>query len=119
MRFAGKLFTALVSVLAAANLFAAGKAPHVVVLVWDGLRPDFVTEEDAPTLFKLARQKLSGRLLTEALVEPPAPAPSRQPLHFEATYRASTFLWRQYLDCSTVEGALYLDQGNGQQMPAR
>jgi len=56
MRFADKLFTTLVSVFAAANVLAAGQAHHVVVLVWDGMRPDFVTEEDAPTLFKLARQ---------------------------------------------------------------
>jgi arylsulfatase A-like enzyme len=29
-------------------------AEHVVVMVWDGLRPDSVTEEITPTLFKLA-----------------------------------------------------------------
>jgi len=161
MRFADKLFTALVSVFAAADLFAAGKAQHVVVLVWDGMRPDFVTEADAPTLFKLARQgvafkhhhpvyisttivngtalatgnidlaptvlwllgvqprqRLSGRLLTEVLVEPPAPAPSRQSHHFEVTCRASTFVWRQHLDCSTVGETRYVDQGDGEQMPA-
>jgi arylsulfatase A-like enzyme len=28
---------------------------HVVVVVWDGMRPDSVTERDAPTLWKLAR----------------------------------------------------------------
>ena len=35
---------------------AAGKARHVVVIVWDGMRPDFITEEYTPTLFKLARE---------------------------------------------------------------
>ena len=29
---------------------------HVVVLVWDGMRPDFVTERNTPTLWKLAQQ---------------------------------------------------------------
>src|SRR5262245_37183475 len=34
----------------------AGKAEHVVVVVWDGMRPDFVTEQDTPTLHRLARE---------------------------------------------------------------
>lgn len=34
------------------NLFAAD---HVVLIVWDGMRPDFVTAETAPTLTALAR----------------------------------------------------------------
>ena len=29
---------------------------HVVVVVWDGMRPDFVTETYTPTLWKLAKQ---------------------------------------------------------------
>jgi arylsulfatase A-like enzyme len=29
---------------------------HVVVVVWDGMRPDFVTEHLTPTLYKLARE---------------------------------------------------------------
>src|SRR6266404_6912882 len=29
---------------------------HVVVVVWDGMRPDFVTEINTPTLWKLAKQ---------------------------------------------------------------
>src|SRR6266571_8624294 len=28
---------------------------HVVVVVWDGMRPDFVSEQDTPTLWKLSR----------------------------------------------------------------
>ena len=35
---------------------AAGKARHVVVIVWDGMRPDFVTESNTPTLWQLARE---------------------------------------------------------------
>jgi arylsulfatase A-like enzyme len=39
---------------AALRAFAAGKAEHVVVIVWDGLRPDFVTKQNTPTLYQLA-----------------------------------------------------------------
>ncbi len=34
---------------------AAGKAEHVVVVVWDGMRPDFVTKTLTPTLYQLGR----------------------------------------------------------------
>ena len=34
---------------------------HVVVVVWDGMRPDFVTERNAPTLWKLAREGVTFR----------------------------------------------------------
>src|SRR5882724_1640951 len=29
---------------------------HVVVIVWDGMRPDFVSEENTPALWKLAHE---------------------------------------------------------------
>jgi arylsulfatase A-like enzyme len=32
-----------------------GRAEHVVVVVWDGMRPDFVTPEHTPTLYRLAQ----------------------------------------------------------------
>ena len=35
---------------------AHGKAHHVVVMVWDGMRPDFVTEKTTPNLWKLSCQ---------------------------------------------------------------
>ena len=31
------------------------KDRHVVVIVWDGMRPDFVSEQNTPALWKLAR----------------------------------------------------------------
>src|SRR2546421_3284201 len=39
------------------NAVAASVAQdrHVVVVVWDGMRPDFVSEQNTPTLWKLAR----------------------------------------------------------------
>ncbi|MBI3416914.1 MAG: alkaline phosphatase family protein [Verrucomicrobia bacterium] len=35
--------------------WAAGHASHVIIVVWDGMRPDFVTERFTPTLYRLAR----------------------------------------------------------------
>src|SRR5881392_2592067 len=35
--------------------------PHVVVVVWDGMRPDFVSERNSPTLCKLAREGVTFR----------------------------------------------------------
>ena len=34
---------------------------HVVVVVWDGMRPDFVSEQNTPTLWKLAHQGVTFR----------------------------------------------------------
>ena len=33
----------------------AAESRHVVVVVWDGMRPDFVTEQDTPALWQLAK----------------------------------------------------------------
>ncbi|MGH7969759.1 MAG: alkaline phosphatase family protein, partial [Limisphaerales bacterium] len=35
---------------------ARGKAEHVVLIVWDGMRPDFVTPQYTPTLYDLAQR---------------------------------------------------------------
>ena len=61
MRFIRKLFTGLIVVFTAGSLFAAGKASHVVVVVWDGMRPDFVTPDTTPTLWKLAQEGATFR----------------------------------------------------------
>src|SRR5262249_416311 len=34
---------------------------HVVIVVWDGMRPDFVNEQNTPTLWKLAREGVAFR----------------------------------------------------------
>jgi len=34
---------------------------HVVVVVWDGMRPDFVSEQNTPTLWKLAQSGVTFR----------------------------------------------------------
>jgi len=43
-------------VLACGRAVAADGARHVVLVVWDGMRPDFVTEDNTPMLFQLARE---------------------------------------------------------------
>jgi arylsulfatase A-like enzyme len=35
---------------------AAGKASHVVFIVWDGMRPDFISKENTPALFEMGSQ---------------------------------------------------------------
>ncbi|MBO0696439.1 MAG: alkaline phosphatase family protein, partial [Verrucomicrobia bacterium] len=52
------LIPALVFFVSSSGLAGAAPGPerHVVVVVWDGMRPDFVSEETTPTLCKLARE---------------------------------------------------------------
>ena len=45
----------------AAAVLPAKPERHVVVVVWDGMRPDFVTEQNTPTLWKLAREGITFR----------------------------------------------------------
>src|SRR4029434_1497018 len=55
-----KLFLALLAVFTAllSCTFGAptpnGRAEHIVVVVWDGMRPDFITPQYCPTLYGLA-----------------------------------------------------------------
>ena len=55
-----RVFYFLLPILAPVCLGAApaaphGKAHHVVVMVWDGMRPDFVSEKTTPNLWKLTQ----------------------------------------------------------------
>jgi len=45
----------------AAAIVSAKTDRHLVVVVWDGMRPDFVTEQTTPTLWKLAREGVTFR----------------------------------------------------------
>lgn len=45
---------ALITAIATPRAFANGAAEHVVVVVWDGMRPDFITPQFAPNLYSLA-----------------------------------------------------------------
>ena len=54
-RIISLLFSATCASVAA--IAAPANAQHrVVVIVWDGMRPDFVTEQSTPTLWKFARE---------------------------------------------------------------
>ncbi len=50
------LMAALGLAILSARLQAAGQAEHVVIVVWDGMRPDFVSEQYTPTLYQLAKR---------------------------------------------------------------
>src|SRR5213082_1721987 len=43
------------------SIYPASETRHVVLVVWDGMRPDFVTEKYAPTLDKLAHDGIRFR----------------------------------------------------------
>jgi arylsulfatase A-like enzyme len=45
---------ALLSVAVVPPVLANGKAQHVVLVVWDGMRPDFIKPQYCPTLYSLA-----------------------------------------------------------------
>jgi predicted AlkP superfamily pyrophosphatase or phosphodiesterase len=55
MRRAKVLWVFLAAVWLAADGLAAGRASRVVLIVWDGMRPDWVSEATTPTLFAQAR----------------------------------------------------------------
>src|SRR5881227_578872 len=59
-----RLLALLACFLPATLLCETTPAPndrHIVVLVWDGMRPDFVTEQNTPALWKLAREGVTFR----------------------------------------------------------
>ena len=51
----------LIVCLSAAAVVPAKPEHRVVVVVWDGMRPDFVTEQNTPTLWKLAHEGITFR----------------------------------------------------------
>jgi arylsulfatase A-like enzyme len=56
------LFVAICAFTALTSIAAANEKPrHVVLVVWDGMRPDFVAEKYAPTLDKLAHDGVRFR----------------------------------------------------------
>lgn len=145
MSVSGKLFTGfalvflwgLVPVAARPELPSKGSASHVVVVVWDGMRPDFVRRQTCPTLFQLARQgvffknhhpvyisttEVNGTALATGMYPEESgiignkefrPAiDARKQVHTEtlATVRAGDkFANRHYLAYPTIEELLHLD----------
>jgi predicted AlkP superfamily pyrophosphatase or phosphodiesterase len=74
----------------------------------------------APTILWLLgiepKEKMSGRVLSEALTVAGPEIQSLAPRHRETEWQGNGFVWRQYLDSSEVNGVTYLDQGNGGQI---
>jgi hypothetical protein len=56
MRVGSVICGVLVWIAATWPAIAAGRARHVVLTVWDGMRPDFVTQSNTPTLYEMARE---------------------------------------------------------------
>jgi predicted AlkP superfamily pyrophosphatase or phosphodiesterase len=75
----------------------------------------------APTIFSLLGARPlrtpSGRVLTEAFASPGVPAPPVHTHTLETSFETEDFTWRQYLKYTEVNGVLYFDEGNGQQVP--
>lgn len=55
MRYAKQLLVFILLVVALKG-FAAGKATRVVLMVWDGMRPDFISEQTTPNLVELSKR---------------------------------------------------------------
>ena len=51
----------LILCASAAAIVPAKPQRHVVIVVWDGMRPDFVTEQNTPTLWKLEGEGVTFR----------------------------------------------------------
>ena len=77
----------------------------------------------APTILWILgiepEHKLSGRVLGEALTQPGSIPKAGETRRLEASFRAKDSTWHQYLKCSEVNGVLYFDEGNGEQIPQR
>lgn len=56
-----QFLAAIVSVLLVSAVGAAAADKRVVVVVWDGMRPDFVSQQNTPNLWKLAQSGVTFR----------------------------------------------------------
>jgi arylsulfatase A-like enzyme len=95
--------------------FAAG--PDFVRGMQDSLPTGNI--DIAPTILWILgvepKQKMSGRVLTEALTVRGPEIKSCESHRTEAEWQGDGFTWRQYLEISEVNGVEYFDQGNGRQ----
>src|SRR5437899_6812724 len=55
------LLLAIVVLAGGTSIYPASETRHIVLVVWDGMRPDFVTEKYAPTLEKLTHNGVRFR----------------------------------------------------------
>ncbi|MGP8199040.1 MAG: alkaline phosphatase family protein [Limisphaerales bacterium] len=74
----------------------------------------------APTILWILgiepKEKMSGRVLGEALTVAGPMIRTSIPRHRKTEWKGNGFVWRQYLDSSEINGVTYLDQGNGTQV---
>jgi len=74
----------------------------------------------APTILWLLAVRppnpMDGRVLSEALTIRGPKLKSYQPRRLEAKIQLEGFVWRQYLNCTEVNGVEYFDEGNGSQL---
>jgi arylsulfatase A-like enzyme len=72
----------------------------------------------APTILHILgikpRGPMDGRVLREAFVEDRGPLPDVKEDKLEASRRSGYMQWHQYLKTLEVDGALYVDEGNGE-----
>jgi arylsulfatase A-like enzyme len=119
----------------AGKTFGPGQGNHGTLSAWDmhntciAFGPDFAKGlkdplpsgniDIAPTILWLLgvepKEKMSGRVLSEALTLAGPAIQSFAPRHRETQWQGNGFVWHQYLDSSEVNGVIYLDQGNGSQ----
>jgi hypothetical protein len=62
-------------------------------------------------------QGLAGRVVSEAVVEGKTATPKVERHHLESSCAGAQSIWRQYLNYSEADGVIYLDEGNGGQLP--
>ena len=114
----------------------AGQGMHGSLSAWDmhntciAFGPDFAKGmkaplpsgniDIAPTILWILgiepKEKMSGRVLSEALTVAGPKIRTSIPRHRETEWKGNGFLWRQYLDSTEINGVTYLDQGNGMQV---
>jgi len=56
-----KFWLSIFAAILCSPAFAVSQDRHAVVVVWDGMRPDFVSEQNTPTLWKLAQRGVTFR----------------------------------------------------------
>ena len=75
----------------------------------------------APTVLWLLgvpqAKTMDGRVLHEALIPSKEAPPKVNVKKLEATREVGLFRWKQYLQTSEVNGAVYFDEGNGEAVP--
>src|SRR6266487_5322961 len=61
LQFSVRIFAVALFCVPALATRAFDQSRHVVVVVWDGMRPDFVSEQNTPALWKLSREGVTFR----------------------------------------------------------